>query len=217
MSQPFVHIVLTGFGKFAGVDDNPTSRLMEYFRNHPPALGDNVSLHCIDTLTVAGLDAVRFVKRTHEELERFQQDEKSDVRFLWVHCGVAASRKELCLEQRAFNDLDFRCPDERGWSPVQQCINGDDGPREKCLECPIDLTKICERLKGNYPVNVSQDAGRFLCNMIYYLSLREASRRRHHVSLFVHVPTFEVVSEEKQREFMVKLLNELIEATRALE
>ena len=49
-------------------------------------------------------------------------------------------------------------------------------------------------------------AGRFVCNYIYFLSLREAAANAGWHALFVHVPAFAVVSEDVQRTFLVGLL-----------
>ena len=67
-----------------------------------------------------------------------------------------------------------------------------------------------------FKVRQSDDAGRYLCNYLYYLSLRDRDagdkravaaghgRRRHTDSLFVHVPPFEHIEKEKQVKFLRK-------------
>ena len=51
-----------------------------------------------------------------------------------------------------------------------------------------------------YNVQVSHDAGRYVCNYSYFISLEEAEKRRKMFSLFVHVPPFDKVSKETQLE-----------------
>jgi hypothetical protein len=41
---------------------------------------------------------------------------------LWLHFGVHGGAKTFLLEQRAYNDATFRCPDERGY---MVCVNND--------------------------------------------------------------------------------------------
>jgi pyroglutamyl-peptidase len=55
---------------------------------------------------------------------------------------------------------------------------------------------------------VSDDAGRYLCNWIYWESLRAAAAapNRNAHALFVHVPPFAAVPEETQRTFLNDLL-----------
>lgn len=59
-------------------------------------------------------------------------------------------------------------------------------------------------MKG-HNVTLSNDAGRFVCNFVYYHSLMFAEQRGHK-SLFVHIPPFSRVDEETQMEFVAALL-----------
>ena len=49
--------------------------------------------------------------------------------------------------------------------------------------------------KKGYDVTTSDDAGRFVCNYVYYHSLRFAEQKGQK-SLFVHVPLFSSIDEE---------------------
>ena len=57
---------------------------------------------------------------------------------------------------------------------------------------------------------MSKDAGDFICNYTYYQNLRMFNETEVD-SLFVHVPTFETISQEKQQAFVQDLLHELAE------
>uniref|UniRef100_A0A0E0I4N3 Pyrrolidone-carboxylate peptidase n=1 Tax=Oryza nivara TaxID=4536 RepID=A0A0E0I4N3_ORYNI len=58
----------------------------------------------------------------------------------------------------------------------------------------------------------SDDAGRFVCNYVYYHSLRFAEQ--HGIkSLFVHVPLFLTIDEEVQMHFVASLLEALARST----
>lgn len=65
--------------------------------------------------------------------------------------------------------------------------------------------------KKGYDVTTSDDAGRFVCNYVYYHSLRFAEQKGHK-SLFVHVPLFSKIDKETQMQFAASLL-EAIAAT----
>lgn len=54
----------------------------------------------------------------------------------------------------------------------------------------------------------SDDAGRFVCNYVYYQSLRFAEEHRMK-SLFVHFPLFSTISEDTQMKFTASLLEVL--------
>jgi pyroglutamyl-peptidase len=67
-------------------------------------------------------------------------------------------------------------------------------------------------------VGVSTDPGRFVCNYLYYCSLQQQQQQQQRqqqqavsngTSLFVHVPSFDVISEEEQRQFVQDLLLEV--------
>ena len=62
--------------------------------------------------------------------------------------------------------------------------------------------------KMGYDVMPSDDAGRFVCNYVYYHSLRFAEQRRIK-SLFVHVPLFLTIDEDSQMQFAASLLEVL--------
>ena len=62
-----------------------------------------------------------------------------------------------------------------------------------------------------YEVIISTDPGRFLCNFIYYKSLRNSSRDGGGaIPLFVHVPPVSVVALENQIYFVKALIECII-------
>ena len=73
-------------------------------------------------------------------------------------------------------------------------------------------------LLSEHKVVVSEDAGRYICNWTYYLSLAECAKRQERDAnlvkmhaLFVHVPRFECVAEDAQFKFITDLLQRLAE------
>ena len=64
------------------------------------------------------------------------------------------------------------------------------------MKTVLPVEAMCESLKKiGYKCEVSNSAGKFLCNFIYYASLLEGQVRGI-PSLFVHVPPFEVFNFE---------------------
>lgn len=53
-------------------------------------------------------------------------------------------------------------------------------------------------------IEVSSDAGRFLCNYIFFSSLQ-----RKRKSIFVHVPPFEAIPFDVQLEMLVEIIREI--------
>ena len=66
------------------------------------------------------------------------------------------------------------------------------------------ILEFLKKIKG-YDATISDDAGRFVCNYVYYHSLRFA-KEKGHKSLFVHVPPFSRINQETQMEFLASLL-----------
>lgn len=73
----------------------------------------------------------------------------------------------------------------------------------------LPVEKITESLaKMGYEVMTSDDAGRFVCNYVYYHSLSFAEQNGIS-SLFVHVPSFLTIDEETQMQFAASLFEVL--------
>ncbi len=62
--------------------------------------------------------------------------------------------------------------------------------------------------KEDFNVTESYDAGRFVCNYVYYHSLCHAAAHGTR-SLFVHVPLFKMIDKEQQMQFAEALLHVL--------
>jgi pyroglutamyl-peptidase len=119
----------------------------------------------------------------------------------------------FAVERRAVNEATFRCPDELGWQPQREPIVPDDGPISFIRETTVPVRDVVSALKtrGGFDVMESYDAGRFVCNYVYYYSLRQAHKNGV-TSLFVHVPLFVAISEERQLQFIAALLKVLATA-----
>lgn len=77
------------------------------------------------------------------------------------------------------------------------------------MQTSLPIQEIAKALsKKGYHVMTSDDAGRFVCNYVYYHSLRFAEENGIK-SLFVHVPLFFTVDEETQMQFAASLLEAL--------
>ena len=73
-------------------------------------------------------------------------------------------------------------------------------------------------LRGlGFDVAVSHDAGRYLCNYIFYHSLRQCAARPQQSlqALFVHVPSFDTVPVDTQLLFVVAVINAVTAAISA--
>jgi pyroglutamyl-peptidase len=76
-----------------------------------------------------------------------------------ICCGMAEERKKLSIESRATL-------------------------KERAVETSVDLKALT---KGLTMTEISNDAGQFVCNTLYYKALNHLDRRNHHC-IFVHIP-----------------------------
>jgi pyroglutamyl-peptidase len=101
--------------------------------------------------------------------------------------GLAGGRAELSLERVAINVDDSRIPDNDGQQPIDQPIVAG-GPAAYFTGLPVKRAVAALREAG-LPAIVSNTAGTFVCNHIFYgLMHLVASRRLPVRGGFLHVP-----------------------------
>lgn len=113
----------------------------------------------------------------------------------YLHFGLAAGSSAIRLERTATNDKGIRThggeSDEQQMRPLDK-----DGPEQLQTELPVeDCGRELEKklkVKG-FEINIelSDDAGNYICNAVYYRTLRAAEASDgnwEHRSLFVHLP-----------------------------
>lgn len=83
----------------------------------------------------------------------------------------------LNLELQAYNNACFRCPDQAGWQPDNIIIEEGSGLSVNSTRCTsLPLQQIAAELQAaGFDCQVSQDAGRFVCNYTYHRSLQLAA------------------------------------------
>ncbi|KAK4376884.1 hypothetical protein RND71_003180 [Anisodus tanguticus] len=138
--------------------------------------------------------------------EAWQESARDTLCISALHLGVNSGAMKFAVERLAVNEATFRCADELGWQPQRLPIVTEDGGINQTRKTSCSTESILEFLrKKGFEVTISDDAGRFVCNYVYYHSLRFAQQKGHK-SLFVHVPTFNRVNQEEQMEFVAALL-----------
>lgn len=125
---------------------------------------------------------------------------------LHLHLGVNTMAKCFNLEKFAYNEKTFSMADVASAQPQHEPIVNED-PVGLSRATTVNIEKLCETLRDmQYPVEVSHDPGRYLCNMCYYLSLAGCARLQNGHALFVHVPPAETISIDKQLAFVMELI-----------
>ncbi len=168
-------VLVTGFEPFGGETENPSWRIAEAL--HGRTLGGEpvraVPLPCVFGEALAALDAAL----------------QGGPPRLVLCLGQAAGRAEFSVERVAINVDDARIPDNAGASPVDEPVVPG-GPAAYFSTLPVKAIVAALREAG-LPAAVSQTAGTFVCNHVFYgLMHRLATRPALHATRggFVHVP-----------------------------
>ncbi|QDZ20186.1 pyrrolidone-carboxylate peptidase [Chloropicon primus] len=207
-----VRFVVTGFGKFPGVPANPTEVLVNGLREDEEAAG---KLASCEVLKVSARTVEDHLRVVHDTV--LKDDDAAGGRrrvFVVVHFGVDVCAGGFKLERRAFNEADFRLPDEDGFQPRGEPVVPPSTSYDKgaCLHTRLDVESVAERLRGDgFDCEVSHDAGRYVCNYTYFASLSLFQKRDCLYSLFVHVPSFHAVDAATQAKFASRLIHRLEE------
>jgi len=216
------HVVfhITGFGRYAGIENNPTTILMKklptHLRDHPLRYSAEVASFTV--LETSGVGSM-FGLADRLQKNKAMNWKENDVKVVWLHFGLDASSESFALEKVAWNEADFRHPDERGWNPRNQIIIPDYQTTAHCLGTTLPVENLRDRLQAKkFSVETSDNPGRFVCNWLYFHSLHFATMNSSSdVSLFVHVPPFSEVSKEKQLDFARELIDELTDIVQGME
>lgn len=170
-----VEVVVTGFGPFPGQPVNPTEALVTRLLDDPTVAGA--------VLPVSWDGAADLVEQLADE-----HPEAAIVAF-----GVAAGADAVRIEQWAHNLDDSDRPDVGGGTRSGTPII--DGAPER-LGTRLPVQELVEALQdADIPVEVSSDAGRYVCNHLMYELLDRVELDR--VVGFVHVPDLGVFTEDQ--------------------
>lgn len=165
------NILITGFEPFGGESVNPSWELAHALGGE--IIADRrvvaVQLPCVFGAALTRLDeALAHVRPA-----------------LVLAVGQAGGRCDLSLERVAINVDDARIPDNAGAQPVDEpVVTG--GPAAYFSSLPIKAMVAALRAAG-YPASVSQTAGTFVCNHVFY-GLQHRLAGQDVPSGFMHIP-----------------------------
>ena len=169
-----MRVLITGFGPFPGAPFNPSAALAKALarRRRPALAGIERATHVFAT-TYASVD---------RDLPKLLK-QKPDIVLMF---GVAGRRRQLCIETRARNAVSLLFPDANGHRPCHGVIKPH-GPPTLTGNAPF------ARLAGaaGTKARLSRDAGRYLCNYVYWRGLEQVRGTRPLVQ-FVHIPPLSV-------------------------
>ena len=167
-------ILLTGFEPFGG--DTANSSWSAVSKALPILHAGGVAAEAVQLPCVFGKSAAVL----REALERYQPS-------LVVCVGQAGGRGRVSLERVAINCDDARIPDNAGNRPVdEEVVPG--GPAAYFSSLPLKSALKALMVAG-IPAEVSQTAGTYVCNHIFYSLMHLLETATPSVrGGFVHVP-----------------------------
>jgi pyrrolidone-carboxylate peptidase len=172
MSRQKTNILITGFGPFPGTSDNPSGYLAKAIAKAP------LAIHLADveiSSEVLPTDWQKITQSLNTAFDRYRPN-------ISLHLGYAQTSPGFQFETTAYNQT-CNNKDVTGVAGSCQpiCTNA---PTQ--LATTLPLNKLTDQLSAHgLNATSSDDPGRYLCNMAYYLSL---NRSPACASLFIHIP-----------------------------
>ena len=168
-------LLLTGFDPFDGAKSNPS--------------WDAAS--ALDGCVIGGhrIAARRLPTEFEASLRALRAAIRETGPSLVVCTGLAGGRKELSLERVAINVDDARIPDNAGRQPIDAAVV-EGGPAAYFSTLPVKAIHAAIAEAG-IPAEVSQTAGTFVCNHVFYGLMHRLATGRGLKGTrggFIHVP-----------------------------
>jgi len=167
-------VLLMGFEPFGGESINPSWRVAQALHGEVIAGAQVVAvqLPCVFGVALSALQQALAQHGPHLVLV--------------LALGQATGRCELTPERVAINVDDARIPDNAGARPVDTAVVPG-GPAAYFSTLPIKAMVAAMRAEG-VPASVSQTAGTFVCNHVFYGLMHALQTRRGVRGGFMHVP-----------------------------
>ncbi|EAY05121.1 Clan CF, family C15, pyroglutamyl peptidase I-like cysteine peptidase [Trichomonas vaginalis G3] len=182
--------VITGFGPFPGVPENPAAIVAEKTANILKSKGYYVEFHSLK-VSIDGCNSF-YEKLTGKDI-------------FVLHIGVYTELKKPEIELVGQNIANFGVPDADGNVLHNQKIDKNLKLGEK-IQNPVDFQKL---IPNEVDFGYSRDAGQYICNYIYFLALQNINKKTKG-AVFVHIPAFSSYPEETCVSNMVKFSEGII-------
>ncbi len=180
-----VTVLITGFGRFPGAPFNPSGPLARAVgRRQRPAFADIKRVVHIFETSYAAVD---------RDLPRLIAQHRPDIILMF---GLAARTPHVRIETRARNARSTLFPDVTGYRPdAHEIVPGKPSSRAPSPFVRLLAASRNSRLRSR----LSRDAGRYLCNYVYWRALEAASRSGTPLAQFIHIPWVPIVRRRPGR------------------
>lgn len=190
-------VLLTGFEPFNGAAINPSleaARALDGWSGP----GFTVVARQLPCVFGTALDVLR------ESIAGVKPD-------IVIAVGQAGGRSEISLERVAINVEDASIRDNAGNQPVDTPVVAD-GPAAYFSTLPVKAIVKALRLRG-FPSGVSQTAGTFVCNHVFYGLLHHAVGQPLKAG-FIHVPFLPEQAADRPERPPSMALRDIVDALR---
>lgn len=173
-------VLVAGFDAFDNLDANPSQMVVETLQS-PFKLPGRKGEVLLDTLVLPTC-----CNKAWTKLKR-KLDANKDAYSAVILTGVAAKREKISLERFALNIRDYRIKDNSGHQYLDKLIEKN---APDALKTTLSVASISKLLtKSGVLCEVSNHAGTFICNEVYFKCLRYQEKQRKSAPvLFVHLP-----------------------------
>jgi pyroglutamyl-peptidase len=190
--------LVTGFTPFDGETVNPSQRIAQALHERTIA-GHRIIGASLPTEFAKSLVELKKLINEHKPV-------------LVLALGQAGGREGISLERVAINLIDARIPDNAGAQPIDTPVVKN-APNAYFSTLPLKamLTRLRD---ANISAALSQTAGTFVCNQVFFGLMHAASKSRRRLRAgFVHVP---YLDEQAKRHSGAPgmALEEMVEAVR---
>ncbi len=182
LSDQPIRVLVTGFGPFPGISHNASASLALAIEKSPAAPGLDVATAIIPVVWAGARAAAR------QAAARFQPH-------AILHFGVSKRASGFEIETRAFN-MSGPKEDHEGMVRPEKPLVRTGKPVLMSTLPPRDLAGALT--KDGLPAALSSDAGRYLCNALFYWSLFDGEAAGRLVS-FIHMPALGAATEVQPR------------------
>ncbi len=172
MPKKSATILLTGFDAFDDEAINPSWEVARALHDKKIA-GHRIVAVNLPTVFGKSIQVLRAAIEQHDPV-------------LVLCIGQAGGRSQLSLERVAINLDDARIPDNAGQQPIDEAII-EDGAAAYFSNLPIKAMLLALR-KAGIPVEISQTAGTYVCNHVFYGLMHALSQRAGVRGGFLHIP-----------------------------
>ena len=199
-----LNIYLTGYGPFMTIKENPAEKVSSYIFQNYSKLNTQTTNILYNQIFEVKTDYVdNNISKLFDIIKKYENDEEDkdkNILHIIISIGVAENRKVNTLEIRGKNYIYDRIVDK---------IIDENKPEYYYSKTPIKYIIKGIQNFNNTECKYSNDAGTYLCNYMYFTTLSKCFDEKNMCSFFLHIPTLNNYSIEKQEIFFKNFIDVL--------